>query len=525
VHHREGEEVARREARRHDARILTIRGHDMRTTTIALLSFGLAACGGERAPSDQRTGSRPSQTTAAQAAAEEAPLRPAPGADIEAPPAPPDRGRRVSREGAGEPIDLGKDRQLAKVRVPTTGRGAATTFTFPDANGGEDREGWVARIPESNQLPSVAYGDGRVYVSGGFESVSFYALDADDGRFVWSSRQLEDNGPTAPIYDDERVIFNTESCTLFVMDARTGKKLWFKYLGDPTLAQPAVADGLVYAQHPAATDTGFALTAYRIKDGSEAWTRTVDGELLAAPVVAGDSVYVSTIGGRLYRFAKKSGKRFWSVKLDVTSAPWVDGPELFLSRKHDGKEEQIVVSIEDGKILRTHRSVAGAYLRDVPRDMNDWKKVWAFEGSRPAIVGGTKYEAMGGVIQASDPQTGEPYWTRRYAPGEHERSVGTVAVAGPQVVIATRTGELYGLDVDTGYTLWAYDLGQPVVAQPVVAKGWVYATTTDGTVVALNVGDSTLDGWHMWGGNPHHNGPVTAPGAPSLPKTSQRAQL
>ena len=492
----------------------------MRMTTAACLAVlwpvGPAACGsGSPPPVDrhdqavaapaEKPGPRPEA-----AAGEDAPLRPAPGADIEEPPAPPPaapRGRRTSRSG-GHPIDLGSDRAAVRVRVPSPPRGTSTTFTFADANGGDDRLGWVASMPEPNQLPSVAYGDGRIYVSGGFESVGFHALDAGDGRLLWSAQRLEDNGPTAPIYDGGRVIFNTESCTLFVMDARSGRKLWHKYLGDPTLAQPALSGGLIYAQHPAAT--GSALSAYRVTDGAEVWSRPVDGEILGAPVIAGDSVYLSTIRGRLYRFARTTGKPLWAVALDATSAPWVDGDQLFLARQHAGKEEQIVVSAATGAVVRTHRAVAGRYLADVPRSMSDWKKVWAFEGSRPAIVGGTRYEAMGGLIQASDPLTGEAFWTRRHAAGDGQRSIGSVAVAGPEVVIATRRGQLYGLDVDTGYTLWAYDIGKPVVAQPVIALGWVYTTSTDGTVVGVQVGDSSLDGWHMWGGNPRHNGPVAA---------------
>jgi Ca-activated chloride channel homolog len=92
-----------------------------------------------------------------------------------------------------------------------------------------------------------------------------------------------------------------------------------------------------------------------------------------------------------------------------------------------------------------------------------------------------------------------------------ERSVGAVAVAGPEVVVATRRGEIYGLDVDTGYTLWAYQLGKGIAAQPIVARGWVYATTVDGAVIGLEVGDASLDGWHMWGGGPAHNGVVAVP--------------
>jgi hypothetical protein len=78
-------------------------------------------------------------------------------------------------------------------------------------------------------------------------------------------------------------------------------------------------------------------------------------------------------------------------------------------------------------------------------------------------------------------------------------------------VVSTHDGQLFGLDIDTGYTLWAYAIGRDVVAEPVIARGWVYATTKDGYVIALNVGDSSLDGWHMFGGTPAHNGPGVAP--------------
>src|SRR5262249_1253742 len=189
------------------------------------------------------------------------------------------------------------------------------------------------------------YGEGKVFVSGGFESVSFYALDAGDGHQVWQQQGLEDNGPTAPLYDQEgHVVFNTESCTLFVVDARSGRKLWHKYLGDPTLSQPAVAGGLGFAQHPGST--GAELSAYKLSNGGLGWTRTVGGELLAAPVVHGDSVYVSTITGRSFRFQRKSGRELWSAELRATTAPWIVGREMFLSRREGRREVQVVVSTE-----------------------------------------------------------------------------------------------------------------------------------------------------------------------------------
>lgn len=440
--------------------------------------------------------------------------RPAPGIDLAGPVPLPDRRAARRARGAAAPasLDLAADRAVVRVAVPVPPRGGSVGFAF-----GEERTGWVARIPDTLQLPAVAYGAGRVYVSGGFDSVSFYALDAETGRIEWATTNLEDNGPTAAVFDDGRVLFNTESCTLFALDARTGRRLWLRNLGDPTLAQVATADGLVYASHPGAG--GQELTAYRVTDGAPMWTRGIGAELLAAPVIAGDAVYATNLRGVVFRFARRTGKLAWARALAATTAPWIAGDELFVTRRRGRGEQQVVVAAGTGAVLREHDPSTGHYAGDVPDRVGalgdgSWQAVWAFEGSRPVVDRGVRYVAMGGEIRASDAATGELLWQRRSpgSPGSpgtvDRRTLGSVALAGSEVVIATRDGQLFGLDVDTGYTLWSYAIGHRVVAEPIIARGWLYASTADGYVVALQVGDRTLDGWHMFGGNPRHDGPV-----------------
>lgn len=431
-------------------------------------------------------------------------LRPSPGVDLTGPIAPPVRAAHPRTTVAS--MDLASDRAVVRVSVPTPPRGGAVGFQFA-----EDRAGWVARIPDADELPAVAYGGDKIFVSGGFSSVTFYGLDAATGRIDWATTNLEDNGPTAAVYDDGRVVFNTESCTVFALDARTGRRVWLRKLGDPTLAQTAVADGVVFAAHPAAD--GNELSAFRVDNGAWLWSRWVGSELLASPVVAGDAVYASTVAGWTFAFGKRDGKPLWHKPLQATTAPWLAGDELFVTRRQGRKEQQIVVAANTGAILREHDASHGAYASDVPADITDWKSVWRFEGSRPVVDRGVRYVAMGGEIRASDAVTGEALWQRRYAKQPDARSLGSVALAGSQIVVSTRDGQLFGLDVDTGYTLWSYDIGHRVHAEPIVAKGWVYAATADGYVVALNVADPTLDGWHMFGGNPAHDGLVRPPPA------------
>jgi Ca-activated chloride channel family protein len=425
-----------------------------------------------------------------------------PGVDLEGPIQMPDRSGPVHVTSAA-PVDLASDRAIVHVSVPEVPRGGATGFSFAD-----DRSGWVARIPDTVQLPAVAYGAGQVFVSGGFESKAFYALDASSGRVTWATANLNDPGPTAAVYDNGRVIFNTESCSLFALDARSGRVLWSRVIGSVTLAQTAVADELVFAAHPEDHSGGYELTAYRITDGEPVWSHAITNELLAAPVISGDSVYASTADGSTYRLRRATGSLVWSEALEATTAPWIAGDELYVSRMTHGKEQQLVVSATTGKVIRTLETSEGRYVWDVPDNKGDLKALWAFEGSRPVIDRGVRYVAMGGEVFATVASTGEPLWRRRYAGKTDQRSVGSVALAGSEVVVSTRDGKLFGLDVDTGYTLWSYDIGHHVVAEPIIAKGWIYAATKDGYVIALHVADPTLDGWHMFGGNAQHDGIV-----------------
>jgi Ca-activated chloride channel family protein len=434
--------------------------------------------------------------------------RPAAGADLD--PALVARLIRAEAEGSalasatapapGVSLDLGADRPAVAIAVPRVPRAATARFDFADG-----KRGWITRLPVGQHLPSAAYGGGRVYVSGGFDTTAFYALDAEDGRLLWNRQDLEDNGPTAAMFQGGEVVFNTESCTLFVLDARTGRTRWRRWLGDPTLAQPALAEGLIFASHPV-RGGGHALSALRLRDGTPAWSRPLDGELLAAPVVAEQAVYAATIHGTVYRFANRSGARRWARSIRASTAPWIAGGRVFLSRTAARGEELVALDAESGRSLATLRRVNARYLADIPRDLQSWPKVWAFEGSRPILAHGRLIDTMAGTASAADPRSGRSLWQRRHPGTTGQRSLFPPVLAGSQIVLASREGGVYALDLDTGMTVWAYRTGRPIASSPIVARGWVYLASTDGTLIGLEVGGPALDGWHMWGGGPGHNG-------------------
>lgn len=402
------------------------------------------------------------------------------------------------------------------LNIPRVRSGRARSFTFDG-----ERKGWFARLPEGRQnLVTPTYGRGRVYLGGGFESHQVYALNAHTGRFDWIAA-AEDGGPTAAILVEDKLLFNTESCTLFVVDADDGHLLWKRWLGDPLMSQPAAANGRVFSGH-ISDSGGYRFTALDLATGRPQWSRRITADVMNAAVLDDESVYFTTMDGVVWRLEQETGRVTWRKRLRATSAPWLDGDQLHVARRHRGEvdgrrqrmERNVVLGKADGETQREDAPVEARFVRGRP-DAAGVPAGWGYEGSRPTIVDGRSYQTIGDEVHARDARSGELLWRRQYTRRVRRRPATPPAVAGGQLVFGTRDGELFGLDIDTGLTAWAYDVGEPITSQPTVAGGWVYASTTRGGVVGIEVGDRSLDGWHMWGGNAAHNGAVEGGGAAS----------
>lgn len=437
--------------------------------------------------------------------------------------------------------DLGSRFQVRPLRIPSTPRGATARFSFE-----QGKRGWVTALPNEELLASPAYGNGKIYLGGGFASHQFFALDAFGGEMLWSL-SAPDGGPTAAFYDRNRVVFNTESCTIFVADADTGELLWKKWLGDPLMSQPALAGDLVVSAYP--SDGAHLFGGFALTDGQTAWTTALPADIIQAPQVHGDSSYFATMDGTVWRVRNEDGHVLWSEDIGASSALWVDAGKVLVTRRVDegGEhfEEPVVLRGQNGAILSRGERIPASYLAGESRDRalasgqaGAWGGVphgehlglrnvasgWAFQGSSPAVADGRAYFAVGNELRARDIATGEIVWTRSDASAGDAQTLSPPAVIGSQLVYGTVDGHLYFTDIDTGMTIRGYDVGEPIVFQPIVAQGWVYVATGAGRVIALEIGDAVLDGWHMWGGNAQHSGLVDQAGevSPALLASLER---
>jgi Ca-activated chloride channel homolog len=194
--------------------------------------------------------------------------------------------------------------------------------------------GWKMTIPSGRQLATPAVAGGKVFVGGGFGSHEFYALDAATGRKLWQY-QTHDDGPTAAVVSDGYVGFNTESCELEILTV-SGKTVWKKWLGDPLMSMPAIDRGKVYMVYPDSKgDHQHYLACFELKTGKEFWKKTLIGEIITAPVVAAEHVYVAALEGTLYCFGQHDGELLWKQKANATSSPVVWQHRCYFSRRQE----------------------------------------------------------------------------------------------------------------------------------------------------------------------------------------------
>jgi outer membrane protein assembly factor BamB len=430
---------------------------------------------------------------------------------------------------------------------------------FADVGG---KSGWKLTLPGHRPLATPAVVDGRLFLGGGFGSYEFYALDAVTGEVAWQY-QTEDDGPTAAVVADGCVVFNTESCELEVLGV-AGQRLWKKWLGDPLMSMPAIGGGRIFMAYPDSRgDRRHYLACFDLSGGDELWRQPLTGEIITCPVLADGHVYLTNLDGNIACFNQDDGLPLWREARNATSSPAVWRKQCFFSQR----QERAVPPGAHDPDLRTQQtehlaskfsalgtptvampstSTPADYLDHAKRQrrskvysdsgMHDSSvgfssskgdgkleqarlnlgqahvsSIWAYQGSKPFVAGGRLYSGIGDTVHCAEPETGEVRWTKKLrdaAPAEEllDSLLTPPATVNGKLFLGTSDGRVLCLVAATGETLWSVTVGEPVLFQPVVAAGRVYAVTHRGSLFCVETGDPLDDGWLMWGANPAHNG-------------------
>ncbi len=385
--------------------------------------------------------------------------------------------------------------------------------TFKTADG---KEGWVVNIPGGRPIATPAFAGGLLFVGGGYGSHEFYAFDAATGKLAWQIKTADD-GPTAAVVEDGLVAFNTESCTLIVVDAKTGKVIWQEWLGDPLMSQPAAWKGRIYiaypkggrGQGPAPKPAGpegppvihpgegsHRLLSADLRTGRHIWEYPIPGDVISAPVIDDGIVYFTCFDGTSFALDAFDGRLIWRKQNAGTSAPVVSGRDVFYSKKEvrQGKareglmradktkgDEKIAQALaagpagylEQGKgggvALRAQQvatldssvgfstppAAAGLGAANRHLGVSSVAGGWAYQGSRPVLRDGQLLNAQGRYINSVAAASGATGWRAKV------------------------TGS--GLDDDA-----------QVFSPPALGREYMYLTSSAGHIVSVRQRDGRL---------------------------------
>lgn len=475
-------------------------------------------------------------------------------------------------------IDLSKAVKVSLPRPPQDLEPAS--FKTDDG-----REGWVVRIPGGRPLATPAYSKGHLFVGGGYGSHEFYAFDAKTGRMVWKTN-TGDDGPTAAVVEDGLVAFNTESCTLVVVDEQTGKMVWQEWLGDPLMSQPAVSKGKLYMAYPAggrgqAQQQGIVnhagqsaavshlpkpvrqeegkqdvqeagshrLLCADLRTGKHLWERAISSDVISAPVVSDGKVYATTFDGTSYSFDAATGERLWKKENAGTSAPVVVGEDVHVTQKEqregkayegsqrldarrgEAKGDRLRASSEAGYLdkgkgggvaianeaqasldssVGFSNAPAAAQLHKANEHLGVKTVVggWAYQGSRAAYSKGQMLNAQGRYLNSVNAADGRFAWRAEVSGGglAGDAQVFSPPALGEEFMyLSSSLGHLLSVGQGDGRPGFMYHFPEPMVFQPALAEGAVYAGTSGGLLICLKTGSGDADGWYAWGGNGEHN--------------------
>jgi MYXO-CTERM domain-containing protein len=200
---------------------------------------------------------------------------------------------------------------------------------------------------------SPAVASGLVLAEHGNGGAGLQAWDAATGELVWStSSSIAVGMQASPVVDDSTVMVSNEYTTVTVLDLLTGRPIWRRRIDDGgfangygSLATPAYHDGVLYV--PTQFGRLFAIDAV---SAAELWRVEASPALLrastnrpavstfsAAPVIAGDLLWVGGADGRLQAIDLQTGEAVWQRDL---GAPIMTGlvpaPPMLYAGTFDG---------------------------------------------------------------------------------------------------------------------------------------------------------------------------------------------
>ena len=196
---------------------------------------------------------------------------------------------------------------------------------------------------EDDVIPGIAGGlaisGSTVFVHGGGHNLA--ALSVEDGNVIWSQRfQLPlRGGPT--VYAKKALAVTDIDANLFMLRIDNGSVLWDRAgLPSGTIVYGAPSPA-IYDNQIAVAAHGGELSLLDADNGDVIWSDNLAtfnprtplqglGDIRAHPVHDGGLVFAVSQSGRTAAFAVRSGLLLWELPIGGIEMPWVAGDSVFI---------------------------------------------------------------------------------------------------------------------------------------------------------------------------------------------------
>jgi outer membrane protein assembly factor BamB len=225
-----------------------------------------------------------------------------------------------------------------------------------------------------------------------------------------------------------------------------------------TVPLPAGANGppVIAGDHVYVARLPGTVVAYRIVDGSEAWTTNLVPDLPLA--VDGDLVIVAS-GERLHALHGRDGTAAWQVSVGSVTAPLL-------------AKDGWVIAASATKLTAIRASDGGVI----------WSQDTGPVRERAAIMGDTLFVPVAnGTMDARDITTGAVKWRRPLGAAPQE----PLAI-GDRLFFGASNGYFYALDVESSEEEWKWPVRASIRGAPASDGARVYFVALDHLVWALD---------------------------------------
>lgn len=262
-------------------------------------------------------------------------------------------------------------------------------------------------------------------------------------------------------------------------DLKTGQALWHYASKLPLTGGPGAGDGIVVVGSLEGD-----VVALDAATGTEKWTSKVANEVLVAPAMGGGMVFVHSNDGRLTALDQATGERRWFYSPDVPSLTVrgtggiTVGPGILFVGNDNGT--LTALSMSDGSV-RWSAPVAQ------PDGRSELERMADVDG--PAILDNTTLYATSykNHTVAIDGPSGQLLWDRENG---GQRGLG---LSNSAVVVTDPTGKVWGLDRNTGSSLWQQNgLAYRKVSAPAVHGDYAVVGDLEGNLHWLRLSDGAF---------------------------------